>query len=289
MKKIALVLFAFTLIFSSCKKEPKFNNVYLISTELGDIKIRLYDETPLHRDNFEKLVSQEYFDGILFHRVIENFMIQGGDPNSKNAQPEVMLGDGGPGYKIPAEFVDTIFHKKGVLAAAREGDDVNPEKNSSGSQFYIVQGKVFTDEELDKIELRIKGMMAYSKKGKYLEEEKNKAMDVGETPDFEKLVPLVDKRIENELEESQAYKIPEYKREIYRTLGGTPHLDGSYTIFGEVIEGLDVLDKIAASETNDCSLASSRVCLLMILLPTFLYRSMSLSSSSSIELITSDN
>jgi len=166
--------------------------------------IRLSDSTPLHRDNFLKLVKVGFYDSVLFHRVIKNFMIQGGDPNSKGAMAGKPLGDGGPGYTIPAEFRKTLFHKKGALAAARMGDNVNPTKASSGSQFYIAQGKVFTDAGLDSVEtFRLNGR-----------------------------------------------KIPAEQREVYKTIGGTPHLDQGYTVYGEVVKGLDVLDNIAAVQTS---------------------------------------
>lgn len=173
----------------------------LLETSLGDMVIRLSDSTPLHRDNFLKLVKVGFYDGILFHRVINHFMIQAGDPESKNAEPGVMLGNGGPNYTIPAEFRPGLFHKKGVIAAAR---DNNPEKASSGSQFYIVQGKIFTDAGLDSVEtFRLRGR-----------------------------------------------KIPADQRAVYKAIGGTPHLDQNYTVFGELISGFDVLDKIAAVPTN---------------------------------------
>jgi cyclophilin family peptidyl-prolyl cis-trans isomerase len=180
---------------------PKEQRVRII-TDSGDIVIRLYNKTPLHRDNFIKLVKEHYFDSTLFHRVIHNFMIQGGDPDSKHAKPGQLLGDGGPAYTIPAEFDSTLFHKKGVLAAAREGDDVNPKKASSGSQFYIVQGKKFTDEDFKNLQAK-RGVI-----------------------------------------------VPEWKKETYRTIGGTPHLDNNYTVFGEVESGLEVLDKIAKTRTD---------------------------------------
>ncbi len=173
----------------------------LISTQYGDIKVKLYNETPQHRDNFVKLVEQGFYDGTLFHRIIKEFMIQGGDPNSKNAQPGAMLGNGGPGYTIPAEILPGVIHKKGALSAARLGDQMNPKRESSGSQFYVVQGKKWTDDELN----------MFTQRGLKL------------TPE---------------------------QREIYKTIGGTPHLDGAYTVFGEVVEGLDVLDKIAATPTG---------------------------------------
>ncbi len=188
---------------STLRKKDRKRDV-LLQTSYGDIVIRLSDSTPLHRDNFLKLVKTGYYDSLLFHRVIKNFMIQGGDPNSKNAPAGQPLGNGGPGYTIPAEFRPTLFHKKGVIAAAREGDNVNPKKASAGSQFYIVQGKIFTDAGLDSLEtFRMKGR-----------------------------------------------KIPADQREVYKTIGGTPHLDQNYSVFGEVVKGLDVVDKIAAVATS---------------------------------------
>jgi cyclophilin family peptidyl-prolyl cis-trans isomerase len=185
------------------KKKERKRDVELVTTE-GVIVIRLSDSTPLHRDNFLRLVKSHYLDSMLFHRVINTFMIQSGDPDSKRAQPGQPLGSGGPNYTIPAEFRNTLFHQKGALAAARQGDDVNPEKKSAGSQFYIVQGKVFTDNQLDSIEVaRLHG-----------------------------------------------YKLPATYREIYKTKGGTPQLDQNYTVFGQTIRGLDVIDKIATTPTS---------------------------------------
>ena len=185
---------------STLKKKDRKRDV-LLQTNYGDIVVRLSDSTPLHRDNFLKLVKTGYYDSVLFHRVIQNFMIQGGDPESKHAAGGQPLGNGGPGYKIPAEFRQTLFHKKGVIAAAR---DNNPEKASSGSQFYIVQGKIFSDAGLDSVEtFRLGGR-----------------------------------------------KIPVEQRAVYKTIGGSPHLDQNYTVFGEVIKGLDTVDKIAAVQTS---------------------------------------
>ncbi|MEO6071229.1 MAG: peptidylprolyl isomerase [Chitinophagaceae bacterium] len=185
------------------KKKDRKRDIELLTTD-GTIVLRLYDSTPLHRDNFLRLVKSHYYDSVLFHRVIQNFMVQAGDPKSKGAVPGVALGNGGPDYTIPAEFRLSLFHKKGALAAARTGDDQNPEKKSSGSQFYIVQGKKFTDAGLDSVEtFRLKGR-----------------------------------------------KLPIDQRAVYKTLGGVPHLDQNYTVFGEVIKGLDVVDKIAAEPTS---------------------------------------
>jgi cyclophilin family peptidyl-prolyl cis-trans isomerase len=185
------------------KRKDRKRDVELYTTA-GNIVLRLYDSTPLHRDNFLRLVKAHYYDSVLFHRVIKNFMIQSGDPNSKTALAGQPLGNGGPEYMVPAEFRPTLFHKKGVLAAARNGDDVNPQKQSSASQFYIVQGRRFTDKELDSVEVvRLKG-----------------------------------------------YKLPVDHREVYKTIGGTPQLDQNYTVFGEVVRGLDVVDSIAGTATS---------------------------------------
>ena len=173
----------------------------IISTSLGDIKVKLYNETPYHRDNFLKLAKEAYYDNTLFHRVIKGFMIQGGDPDSKNATPEQSLGMGGPGYTLPAEINPNLFHKKGALSAARTGDQMNPQRRSSGSQFYVVQGKTYTGEELKQMEAR-------------------------------------------------GFVFSDAQKTAYKTIGGTPFLDAQYTVFGEVVEGLDVLDKIAATETK---------------------------------------
>ena len=188
---------------STIKKKDRKRDV-LMQTTMGDMVIRLSDSTPLHRDNFLKLVKVGFYDSVLFHRVIKGFMIQGGDPNSKRAAAGKPLGDGSPGYTVPAEFRKTLFHKKGALAAARTGDNVNPSKASSGSQFYIAQGKIFSDAGLDSIEtFRLNGR-----------------------------------------------KIPAEQREVYKTIGGIPHLDQGYTVYGELVKGLDVLDKIAAVQTS---------------------------------------
>lgn len=174
----------------------------IISTDLGEMKAVLYNETPLHKENFIKLAKEGYFDGCLFHRVIDGFMIQGGDPDSKTAKPGQMLGQGGPGYTIPAEFKQEFIHKKGALAAARMADQVNPQKASSGSQFYIAQGKSYTENELN---------MLSSRMGKAFNKQ---------------------------------------QMEAYTTVGGVPFLDYEYTVFGEVVEGLEVIDKIAAVEKD---------------------------------------
>jgi cyclophilin family peptidyl-prolyl cis-trans isomerase len=184
------------------RRKDRKRDIEMVTTE-GTIILRLSDSTPLHRDNFLRLAKSGYFDSLLFHRVIQYFMIQAGDPMSKHASQGQPLGDSSAPYTLPAEFRISLFHKRGVLAAARESDDVNPQKASSGSQFYIVQGKKYTDSQLDSVEI---------------------------------------KRLKR--------KIPDYQREAYRTLGGTPFLDQHYTIFGEVVSGMEIVDKIAAEATS---------------------------------------
>lgn len=204
-KKYYILLVLTTLLSINSLAKKKKTTKVLISTEYGDIKIVLHNETPLHRDNFIKLVKEKYYDGTLFHRIIENFMIQGGDPESKDAKSGVILGNGGPGYTIPAEFDSNYVHIKGALAAARMGDHYNPKKESSGSQFYIVQGKKYTKNELDR-----------------LTRSRNKNITYTET-----------------------------QYEAYEKIGGTPQLDMDYTVFGNVIEGFDVIDKIASVTTGN--------------------------------------
>lgn len=221
-----------------------------MKTTLGEIVLELYNETPKHRDNFIKLAEEGAFDSLLFHRVIENFMIQGGDPDSKYAGPNDTLGNGDRDYGVEAEFRPDLFHKKGALAAAR---DANPERASSAMQFYIVQGKVFNDSALDRAEERINDYLAshYARaENPELSKLLEQAMDKGDWESYGKYNDsLIKYGRENQLFE--LYKIPKEHREVYKTIGGTPHLDQSYTVFGEVIEGLDVVDKIAAVKTNE--------------------------------------
>jgi len=255
MKKLVLISAVFSLLFFSCQidqsKKKTTDQLYKIETEYGDMIFKLYDATPLHKENFAKLIDQGYFNDLLFHRVIDGFMIQGGDPDSRNAESGKMLGEGGPGYTIPAEFVDTLFHKKGVIAAAREGDNTNPEMRSAGSQFYIVQGIVFDDTAVKKVEDRINASRLNTLVTKYIEEAKNKAFNTGGTIDYQIIVPEARQKAEEEFKEQGYFRIPEDKLKVYRTLGGTPHLDNAYTVFGEVIEGLEIIDKIAAVETDE--------------------------------------
>lgn len=250
-RNILLILIAIFII-SSCKdkKEDK-SNIVKIETAYGDMVVKLYDATPLHSKNFLNLVKEGFYNNLLFHRVIKNFMIQGGDPESRNAQPGQLLGEGDVGYTIPPEFTDSIIHKKGAIAAARMGDDVNPEKKSSGCQFYIVQGKVFTEEELEALEQKVLAIQHKTMLNNLLKEAENRLMDEGKEIDYKSMYNKINKEVIDYLEKNKPYKFSDYQKEIYTTKGGTPHLDGNYTIFGEVIEGLDVIDKIASVATDE--------------------------------------
>lgn len=230
-------------------------NTVLIETNKGNIKIRLYDETPKHRDNFIKLVKEGFYNDLLFHRVIKNFMIQGGDPESKGTTDSAQLGSGGPGYQIPAEFVyPKLFHKRGAISAARTGDQVNPMKESSGSQFYIVWGDIYTEDQIKKYEVqkRQQAMQAYFNSLAYEKIDTIKKMQ--ENNDNQGLDDL-----QNELialteaafkEDPKKGCFTEEQIKAYTTVGGTPHLDGEYTVFGEVTEGLDIVDEIQKCETT---------------------------------------
>lgn len=211
LKKLSILLIVSLLSFSSWAAQPR-NEYVRIRTDYGVSIIKLYNETPLHRDNFIKLVKEGFYNGLLFHRIIKDFMIQGGDPDSRNAVKGAELGEGDLGYTIPAEFRDSLFHKKGALAAAR---DENPDKASSAAQFFIVEGETFTDGALDSLEtLRMEGR-----------------------------------------------KIPAYQREVYKTIGGVPYLDQRYTVFGEVVEGIDMFDKLenVATDSNDRPLVDQKM------------------------------
>ena len=216
----------------------------IIQTMLGDIVVRLYDETPLHRDNFLKLVKEGYYDGTLFHRVIKDFMIQGGDPDSKGAPAGKMLGVGGPGYTIEAEIKDTLFHKRGALAAARQGDQVNPERRSSGSQFYIVWGQVYNEGQLRQFSKQLRMQRIQDAFNSLASEHRSEIMQMRRDRNHEGLQELQG-RLAVEAEKSVGSAgLSDEQVKVYSTIGGTPHLDGQYTVFGEVIEGLDVVERI---------------------------------------------
>lgn len=210
MKATTLLAIALlgAMMLAGCRQKETH---VVMETTMGTIELKLYDETPLHRDNFVQLVKENAFDSLLFHRVIQDFMIQGGDPDSKHAAPGALLGEGDRPYTLPAEFrlEQGIYHRRGVIASAREGDDVNPEQRSSAMQFYIVWGRVFDDEGLDIVQERL---------------DQRTGGSVRLTPEM---------------------------REVYKTVGGTPHLDGQYTVWGEVVDGLDVVDAIQHVPTDD--------------------------------------
>lgn len=219
-----------------------------IKTSLGDITVRLYDETPLHRDNFIKLAKEGYYNGTLFHRVIKNFMIQGGDPDSKGAAAGVQLGTGGPGYTVPAEFVyPQYFHKKGALAAARQSDQVNPEKKSSGSQFYIVTGEVYSAGKLTQLEKQLEQRMLQSIFDSLVVENRDKILQLRRNRDQAGIAAIQEQLQKDTFAKAKEMGKPKFtdaQREAYTTIGGTPFLDNDYTVFGEVEEGMDVIDAI---------------------------------------------
>lgn len=226
----------------------------LVKTPYGNMKIKLYDDTPQHKANFLKLVNEGFYDSLLFHRVIEGFMIQGGDPESKGAEKGKRLGSGGPGYKIPAEINFPIrFHKKGALAAARQGDQANPEKESSGSQFYIVQGQTFTVGQLDTMEMQMSQRALQARMYEKITPYQDTLMAMrqsGNREGFEALISQIEEEAKAEIGDSAKFEFPEEIREAYTTVGGTPMLDDNYTVFGEVEEGLNVIDSIAAVATD---------------------------------------
>jgi cyclophilin family peptidyl-prolyl cis-trans isomerase len=256
LKAILITVLLLFAQFSAFSIDGSGQIKVLITTNYGIIKIKLYNETPLHRDNFVKLVQQHYFDSLLFHRVIQKFMIQGGDPDSKRALPGAPLGDGTPGYTIPAEMNQKLFHKKGVLAAARNGDLENPLQASSGSQFYIVQGKIFNDSLLNIQSKRITKMMLFNKvinrpENKTLLEDYKRYESQQKIDSIKYLNGLINIQVEKELPNVIPYQFSNEQKQAYTTIGGSPHLDNSYTVFGEVYQGLEVVDLIAAQKTDE--------------------------------------
>jgi peptidylprolyl isomerase len=248
------ILFLFVLSISFGNKPQTDENnekMVLIQTKFGNLKIKLYNETPLHRDNFLKLTREGFYNGLLFHRVIKDFMIQGGDPDSKGATSKKQLGGGDVGYQIPAEINSKYFHKKGALAAARTGDNVNPERKSSGCQFYIVQGRAYNEPTLNKLEEKQKSQMIQAevnKISKIRQKEIQRLQKEEKSDSVEIIKNEIIKQAENQIDASK-YSFNTEKRKIYSTMGGTPQLDGAYTVFGEVVEGLNVIDSIANVQT----------------------------------------
>lgn len=261
MKKIVLILLTISFCgLIACKTGTKKGEdmdketLVKIETTAGDIKVKLYNETPKHRDNFIKLVKDGMYEGTLFHRVIKDFMIQAGDPDSKNAPKGKMLGAGDVGYTIPAEFVyPKFFHKKGALSAARQGDNVNPKKESSGCQFYIVTGKVYNDSTLLSMESQMNENKVNVIFNTLAQKHMKEIYKMRKANDENGLYDLQEKLFAEAQE--MAAKQPEFhftpeQIEAYTTVGGTPHLDGEYTVFGEVVEGMDVVDKIQQVKTD---------------------------------------
>lgn len=225
----------------------------LIETSLGNITIKLYNDTPRHRDNILKLAKEGFYDGTIFHRVIKEFMIQGGDPDSKNAPADKNLGAGDAGYTIPAEFVAAHYHKRGALAAARLGDQVNPEKESSGCQFYIVTGKVYKPAELKKMAQSINMGKENTVFEKLVNQNIDKIKDLRLARDQKGLMKLQEELIEEAkriVASEQPFKFTPEQEEVYTTVGGTPFLDNEYTVYGEVVDGMDVVDAIEKAKIN---------------------------------------
>lgn len=255
---ILLIILACSAV--ACKSGQKKDGnmeketVLKIETSMGDIKVKLYNETPKHRDNFIKLAKDGTYNGTLFHRVIKDFMVQAGDPESKNAPKGKMLGSGDVGYTVPAEFVyPKYFHKKGALSAARQGDEVNPKKESSGCQFYIVTGKVFNDSTLLNMEQQKNQNKVTEAFNALAQKHMKEIYKMRKANDQDGLYALQDTLFIQA--EAEAAKQPDFhftpeQIKAYTTVGGTPHLDGEYTVFGEVVEGMDIVDKIQAVKTD---------------------------------------
>ena len=276
IKKIVAIIGILIVIgtlqaFKKRKEIPKKSRV-LITTIYGPIEVELYNQTPKHRDNFIKLVEEHFYDSLLFHRVINQFMIQGGDPDSKNAPEGTLLGNGGPGYDIDAEFVDSLYHKKGALAAAREGDEVNPSKKSSGSQFYIVQGQVFDSTQLQNLQrARIQKYHPVEVKNyfnlpenKELKSRYMNALKTGNHQIATEIMAEVNPVIDSVMTK---YTYTPEQIATYTTIGGTPHLDDNYTVFGQVVSGLNVIDSIAQVPTDKNNRPLVNVIMKMELIP----------------------
>ena len=260
--KILLICLAFIALTACSAGSKKQTNHHMenekrtlvkLETTMGNITVALYNETPKHRDNFIKLVKEGVYDSTLFHRVIKQFMIQAGDPDSKNASDTAMLGSGDVGYPIPAEFNPKFFHKKGVLAAARQGDDVNPEKASSGCQFYIVTGRKFTEPQLLGMENKINEQREealFDSLARQHMKEIYKMRKAGDNAGLLELQDTLEAQARELADKEEKFRFTPEQIKAYSTIGGAPHLDGSYTVFGEVTEGMEVVDNIEIAKTN---------------------------------------
>ena len=260
--KILLICLAFIALTACSAGSKRQTNHHMenekrtlvkLETTMGNITVALYNETPKHRDNFIKLVKEGVYDSTLFHRVIKQFMIQAGDPDSKNASDTAMLGSGDVGYTIPAEFNPKFFHKKGVLAAARQGDDVNPEKASSGCQFYIVTGRKFTEPQLLGMENKINEQheeALFDSLARQHMKEIYKMRKAGDNAGLLELQDTLEAQARELADKEEKFRFTPEQIKAYSTVGGAPHLDGSYTVFGEVTEGMEVVDNIEIAKTN---------------------------------------
>ena len=260
--KILLICLAFIALTACSAGSKKQTNHHMenekrtlvkLETTMGNITVALYNETPKHRDNFIKLVKEGVYDSTLFHRVIKQFMIQAGDPDSKNASDTAMLGSGDVGYTIPAEFNPKFFHKKGVLAAARQGDDVNPEKASSGCQFYIVTGRKFTEPQLLGMENKINEQheeALFDSLARQHMKEIYKMRKAGDNAGLLELQDTLEAQARELADKEEKFRFTPEQIKAYSTVGGAPHLDGSYTVFGEVTEGMKVVENIEIAKTN---------------------------------------
>ena len=260
--KILLICLAFIALTACSAGSKKQTNHHMenekrtlvkLETTMGNITVALYNETPKHRDNFIKLVKEGVYDSTLFHRVIKQFMIQAGDPDSKNASDTAMLGSGDVGYTIPAEFNPKFFHKKGVLAAARQGDDVNPEKASSGCQFYIVTGRKFTEPQLLGMENKINEQheeALFDGLARQHMKEIYKMRKAGDNAGLLELQDTLEAQARELADKEEKFRFTPEQIKAYSTVGGAPHLDGSYTVFGEVTEGMEVVENIEIAKTN---------------------------------------
>ena len=260
--KILLICLAFIALTACNAGSQRHTNHHMenekrtlvkLETTMGNITVALYNETPKHRDNFIKLVKEGVYDSTLFHRVIKQFMIQAGDPDSKNASDTAMLGSGDVGYTIPAEFNPKFFHKKGVLAAARQGDDVNPEKASSGCQFYIVTGRKFTEPQLLGMENKINEQREealFDSLARQHMKEIYKMRKAGDNAGLLELQDTLEAQARELADKEEKFRFTPEQIKAYSTIGGAPHLDGSYTVFGEVTEGMEVVDNIEIAKTN---------------------------------------
>jgi cyclophilin family peptidyl-prolyl cis-trans isomerase len=258
MRHLSIFLASLLLAIQSYSQSidsTQTERVVSIQTSFGEIQAKLYNETPQHRDNFIQLIEDGFYDSLLFHRVIYGFMIQGGDPDSRNAKPNQKLGNGKLDYEVPAEFVDTIIHKHGVLAAAREPDNINPTKASSACQFYLVQGRVMNNEQLDQLEQRIRQTAYQQKSNELFKLPENDSLKKATAQAYRSNDSLRIATVKQALDslvlpQIEEVSFNEQQRQTYSSVGGTPHLDGSYTVFGEMISGFNVLDSIASATTD---------------------------------------